>query len=428
MPVGSLKSLVECLLAQIPEDTTPRVIVVKPELPAPTPARTNGQKAGPNTPPYDPTLVFVLELATLLALRDAETIEFLGKDVADALQSVIRDSAKVHYVVLSRVVYYLLSLLRASDVSVPFSHYESIADTQQDHDFIRAPVVLHSISSFDQDLLKQIAMPVLKGLSDCVKGPTGLRNEIVTSPDFWSILFTLHTMAEAAADVYSIVDELANSPKPGITADNYEAAVSLLNAFATEASVGAIDEQRRDQAARRGKATKPSKPQTSEIVVRGTKAVTTIYQMTHRIPHFIEQSHLETTEAWNAYWSPIFRALTTQCLNPCREIRHQAFSSLQRSLLSKDLASPDHNEWTAIFGEVLFPLITQLLKPEVYQSDPLGMSETRVQAATLLCKIFLHYLVLLTEWDGMLDLWLRILGIMDRLMNSGQVDNLVVSL
>ena len=85
----------------------------------------------------------------------------------------------------------------------------------------------------------------------------------------------------------------------------------------------------------------------------------------------------------------------------------------------------DHNEWTNIFGTVLFPLINQLLKPEVYQTDPRGMSETRVQAAQLLCKIFLHYLVLLSEWDGMLDLWIRILVIMDRLMNSGQNDTLV---
>lgn len=53
------------------------------------------------------------------------------------------------------------------------------------------------------------------------------------------------------------------------------------------------------------------------------------------------------------------------------------------------------------------------------------MGETRVQAATLLCRIFLHYLVMLSAWDGMLDLWLSILDIMDRLMNSGQGDNLV---
>lgn len=129
--------------------------------------------------------------------------------------------------------------------------------------------------------------------------------------------------------------------------------------------------------------------------------------------------------AWAAYWSPIFRALTTQCTNPCREIRHQAFASLQRSLVSKPLTAGEHDGWTAIFDEVLFPLILRLLKPEVYSTDPVGMSETRVQAATLLCRIFLHHLVLLSQWEGMLDLWLRILDIMDRLMNSGQGDNLV---
>jgi brefeldin A-resistance guanine nucleotide exchange factor 1 len=75
----------------------------------------------------------------------------------------------------------------------------------------------------------------------------------------------------------------------------------------------------------------------------------------------------------------------------------------------------------------LFPLISQLLKPEVYQSDPLGMSETRVRAATLLSKVFLHYLVLIGDMGGkeLLDLWLKIVTIMDRLINSGQGDNLV---
>jgi brefeldin A-resistance guanine nucleotide exchange factor 1 len=53
------------------------------------------------------------------------------------------------------------------------------------------------------------------------------------------------------------------------------------------------------------------------------------------------------------------------------------------------------------------------------------MTETRVQAATLVCKVFLHYLVLLSEWEGMLDLWLKILDILDRMMNSGQGDTLV---
>lgn len=98
---------------------------------------------------------------------------------------------------------------------------------------------------------------------------------------------------------------------------------------------------------------------------------------------------------------------------------------MQRSLLSPELTDTDAKEWTAIFNKVLFPLINRLLKPEVFSSDREGMSEMRVQVASLLCKVFLQYLVLLSEWDGMLDLWLRIIDIMDRLMNSGQGDSLV---
>ncbi|KAF1964602.1 Sec7-domain-containing protein [Bimuria novae-zelandiae CBS 107.79] len=408
LPLESLRSLLMSLLEQIPEDGSPRVIVVKPELPPTTSPRTNGTKPKSNRPIYDPSLVFVLELATVLALRDDETVQELAKDVADALSTVIKDAGKLHPVLIARCVYYLLSLLKASN----------------DHDYIRAPVLLHTFSKFDEELLKQCASPLLKGLADCLKGLNGLRVELASSPDFWAILNKLQRVPEAAGDVFQLVEDLTTSSLPGLTADNYEAAIALLNEFATTAQVGARQEQLYDQAVRRGKAPKSKKPESDEIVVRGSTAMTIVFQMTNKVPNFIEQSHLENTEAWTAYWSPILKTLTHQCLNPCREVRQQAFGALQRTLLSNELASPDHKEWTAIFGEVLFPLITQLLKPEVYQSDPLGMSETRVRAATLLSKVFLHYLVMLSETDELLDLWLKIITIMDRLMNSGQGDNL----
>jgi brefeldin A-resistance guanine nucleotide exchange factor 1 len=92
--------------------------------------------------------------------------------------------------------------------------------------------------------------------------------------------------------------------------------------------------------------------------------------------------------------------------------------------LSAELISSDGKEWSSIFDEVLFPLVLHLLKPEVYHSDPIGMTETRVQAATLVCKIFLRFLDQLPNREGMLPLWLRILDILDRMMNSGQTDSL----
>ena len=410
LPVESLKSLTMSLLAHLPENESPRVITVKPEMPAPTPVRANGAKSpSVEQPVYDPAVVYVLELATILALRDEETIVALGSDVSKALQSVIGDAEHLHPVALSRTVFYLLGLLRASN----------------DHGYIRAPVVLHAISSFRDDLLRQCALPILKGIHGCVSGPPELKKEMATSPDFWSVLHTLQPVPEAAPLVLQIAETVAHYETSAITADNYEAMVSLLNGFAMAGSVGARIEQHREQPVRRGQKPPPEpekKPKKPEAVVRATKALSLVSQLASRVPSLIEHSHLETNEAWRAYWSPVFRCLATQCCNPCREVRHQAFNSLQRCLLSSELASQDHKEWTNIFGEVLFPLIQQLLKPEVHQTDTAGMGETRVQAAQLLCKIFLHYLVLLSEWEALQEMWVKILDIMERLIASGQSD------
>ncbi|KAI9796920.1 MAG: hypothetical protein M1825_006284 [Sarcosagium campestre] len=406
MPPQALKSLVGSLLRQLPEENSPVVIVVKPEVPASGP--TNVRRPATKGIVYDPTVVYVLELATVIALRDEEMISTLGKDVAEAIQSVIRDASNVHHIVLSRAIYYLFSLLKGS-------HH---------HSFLRAPVILHSISSLEQSVQEKSATYILKGLARCIAEPGALRNEMTNSPDFWSILKALSPTKEGAPIVFEIVESVAVGEFPAITADNYEATIALLNGYASVGSVGAAIEQAQDKVNKKGKPGKSGRVQENDTVARGAKAIGIIYRLTSRVEGLIEKSHLEQNEAWAVYWSPIFRALTKQCVNPCRQIRHQALSSLQRSLLSPSVTSTAHDEWTIIFTEVLFPLIVRLLKPEVYQTDPAGMSETRVQAATLLCKIFLHYLVALSEWEGMLDLWLHILDLMDRLMNSGQGDTL----
>lgn len=118
IPAQSLQSLVSALLEQLPEKTSPVVITVKPERPTPNPGRTNGYRTANQGPVYDPAIVFVLELATVLAMRDAESIATVGQAVADALYTVVRDAATVHPLLLSRAVYYLLHLLNTSQVSL----------------------------------------------------------------------------------------------------------------------------------------------------------------------------------------------------------------------------------------------------------------------------------------------------------------------
>jgi golgi-specific brefeldin A-resistance guanine nucleotide exchange factor 1 len=115
MPVEALKPLVLALLTQLPDDPTSIVISVKSEAEASSP--TNGQRTDSNGPVYDPSMVYLLEFCTVLALRDDETIAVLGADVAEALQNVMRNSTSWHSIMLSRTIYYLLNLLHASYVS-----------------------------------------------------------------------------------------------------------------------------------------------------------------------------------------------------------------------------------------------------------------------------------------------------------------------
>lgn len=440
LPPASTKTLIQALLDQLPESNHEAVITVKQEgMPTPPP---NGQNSSSGPLKYDPTVAFLLEFVTRLAIKDDESVKAMGKEVFDAMQGILRDPAQWHPITVSRATFYALKLLKAS----------------YDHDYANVPYLLHSIATLPQNVLAKTADLALAGLTVCIDQPGPLRSEMMTSPDFWKLLHTLSKNPKSAAMVFGILERGTSGNPPAIMADNYEAAVGLLNEFATAAGPRSVSESESSPRRPEQQAEKPKKKcdptvqsmhpanncfRDEKAVSRGCKAINILQNMTGRVPQLIEQSHLESSEgrflcphtqsgqplihttAWSAYWLPVFQALTTQCTNPCREVRQLAFSALQRALLSPELTSNDPKEWTAIFGSVLFPLIHRLLKPEVFSTDRDGMSEMRVQAASLLCKVFLQYLVLLSEWEGMLDLWIKVVDIMDRLKNSGQGDSLV---
>lgn len=149
---------------------------------------------------------------------------------------------------------------------------------------------------------------------------------MINTPDFWSLLQSLKGHSEVAPNVFELITKAVTSQPSSVTADNYEATVSLLNSFATAGSVGAVIEQKKDRNARRSKPMRASKPRSeylchsrsdcrlliycreSEVIDRGFKAVTMIYQLTDRVPSLIEQSHLERNEGLH----PCFRNIYLQ--------------------------------------------------------------------------------------------------------------------
>lgn len=156
-----------------------------------------------------------------------------------------------------------------------------------------------------------------------MQGSRPLRNEIANTPDFWSTIRGLHTIPTAASSVFELLVGIMADTPSAITADNYEFAIEALIDFATAGSAGAMFEQKRDRNKRRSKAAKPidarlvpwlhitpafqTEPwvRDNEIVGRGIKAVTMIYQLSSRVPALIEQSHLERKEGSSPLYPPL---------------------------------------------------------------------------------------------------------------------------
>lgn len=98
-----------------------------------------------------------------------------------------------------------------------------------------------------------------------------------------------------------------------------------------------------------------------------------------------------------------------------------AITYLQRALLVHDLQTLTGPEWEACFHRVLFPLLTELLQP-CNRRDAALMEETRMRAATVLSKVFLHHLTPLLSLSTFANLWLMILNFMDKYMHAEKSD------
>jgi brefeldin A-resistance guanine nucleotide exchange factor 1 len=116
LPEESLEALVEALLGEIPEDNGSGIVITVKSDTAPASPPPNGQKSRQAGPVYDPAMVYILELCTILALRDDGTIELLGKRVVDVLQAVLRDVTSYHPTLAARATFYLFKLLQAGYV------------------------------------------------------------------------------------------------------------------------------------------------------------------------------------------------------------------------------------------------------------------------------------------------------------------------
>ncbi|XP_032687446.1 Golgi-specific brefeldin A-resistance guanine nucleotide exchange factor 1 [Odontomachus brunneus] len=125
----------------------------------------------------------------------------------------------------------------------------------------------------------------------------------------------------------------------------------------------------------------------------------------------------ESISLWPQAWRPLLQGIARLCCDARRPVRTAAITCLQSTLLAHDLAQLSAIEWSQCLEEVLFPLLAQLLDP-IASNDPIGVEETRVRAAMLLSKVFLHHLTPLLTLPGFLPLWLTVLDLLRAYMHA----------
>ncbi|KAL4088566.1 hypothetical protein QTP88_023655 [Uroleucon formosanum] len=136
-----------------------------------------------------------------------------------------------------------------------------------------------------------------------------------------------------------------------------------------------------------------------------------------------ENPDTELISLWSYGWCPLLQGIASLCCDCRRDVRMSAVTYLQRALLMHDLATLNGDEWEACFRKVLFPLMNKLLECGT-DIDPSGLDETKMRAATLLSKVFLHHLTQLQSLPTFVDLWITVLELMHKFMISDNSDTL----
>lgn len=290
--------------------------------------------------------------------------------------------------------------------------------------------MLTVLSSINSKVLASAGRLIIGPMTILARTSVWCSDYVLQSTDYWTIVKTISLNGDIADESFKLLNDIIQESPTRLSINNFDSISSILSQIASIGASGARVEQKLLEQTKtnitrnsKEKGKKRLEMMIERDVNRSLSAIKTIHELKNIIDDMI---NAETdSSAWKMLWYPYIQALSSQCVNPCRKIRNQALTYFEQVILSDNLRQYPDFEWPEIFDKAIFPLISTLLKPEVYDTDPERMPVTRLHVASLLCKIYLQYVVQVQQRsDAVLQLWIRILDTLDRLVHSGQRDTL----
>ncbi|KZT26496.1 Sec7-domain-containing protein [Neolentinus lepideus HHB14362 ss-1] len=401
-----LIAAIRALEALAHERTVARLKQEFEDVPSPS-DHPGSVREGSDTLPYDPASVFLLETMISIARQASQHIEELWPILFEHMSALLSASSQYSVLLIERAVVGLLRLclLLASKPSLRDQIYVSI----------------DLLGDLPPSVLNSVGEQVVTGLDLIFKR----HPDIARSQTEWNLVFALlrKTIShpEAARQSFDFVQRLAIQ---GATLDNFSCLVTMLDEFCSIASLSAENQRGQEPQGRRPVTTNALN---SPVVDRGRQAVDLLAELSKQLPPLLKVA-VDPTQEWRRLCLPLLITLGRHSTNASKDIRQNALSQLQRITLGPHIlpAGQDGSCVQAIFGEVLFPVLDELLTADVARRDPRGVQETRLRASTLLCKAFMHFEVREGQpIPEVKDVWTRVLDIHERLMKGGWGDQMV---
>lgn len=222
-----------------------------------------------------------------------------------------------------------------------------------------------SLSRIEKKFFRSNGSPLVQPLISLADSES-VHQEVISSHQFWDILKELATDPADAEAILTFIAAIVEKSLSVLGAVNYVWLVSLLDEIASLGAIYAHYEQN-----------KPSAP---------TEDEQNVYNLVHLLKRAL--SLMQELGVANREQSDLLlQAFAHQCFNPCRDVRNYAIQLLRTGILSS--GPRDEAASLAIFDFVLFPLLVELEKDLVLDTDRSGFIETQLQALGLLCKAFL---------------------------------------
>ncbi|EGV65665.1 GDP/GTP exchange factor for [Yamadazyma tenuis ATCC 10573] len=259
---------------------------------------------------------------------------------------------------------------------------------------------LGSVLSLDKDILTKFGEPLISPLISLVSTSSTLSQQLLSSKQYWKVLRSIGAIPVFSSKVLGLTESLIKESVDDISPENFMLVLGLLDEIS---SVGAFAAQWEQDSSNHAKAQgKEDKSKyLRELINTSKKSIA----LTSELSYVFGKDGFTRDNA--GY--PLVQALAHQCFNPCREVRSTALNTLKSTVLTAVESHDNQLPPAGLFQFGLFPLLGELAKPSVIQTDPQGFVTTQVEALSLCSKVFLHFIGKFSEeeiqitWIGILD-------------------------